>query len=109
MDVTELRECPACGSRNVVHSYLREQVICRECGNIFEPLIPPVQEKFDRVASMEFGDDTADFKPSGKGFSGKRGAIMTPKKNLKTASKSSPSKKAAPKKKAPVKKGKKKK
>ncbi|MBI4139695.1 hypothetical protein HY483_01910 [Candidatus Woesearchaeota archaeon] len=53
VDVTSLEECPACASKNVVHSILREQVICRDCGNIFEPLSPGVEEDFERVAGIE--------------------------------------------------------
>ncbi len=53
VDVTSLEECPACASKNVVHSVLREQVICRDCGNIFEPLSPGVEEDFERVAGIE--------------------------------------------------------
>lgn len=36
-DVRKLSECPDCASRNIVKSLLREQLICRECGLIFEP------------------------------------------------------------------------
>ena len=47
-DVSELHECPDCASENIVLSKNREQLICRECGLIFEPLTPEVEEQFER-------------------------------------------------------------
>ncbi len=32
--------CPDCASTNIVRSQMRDQIICRECGLIFEPLAP---------------------------------------------------------------------
>lgn len=40
VDVTDIRECPDCGSTNIIHGTIREQVICRDCGLIFEPAMP---------------------------------------------------------------------
>lgn len=40
IDVTDIRECPDCGSPNIIHGTIREQVICRDCGLIFEPAMP---------------------------------------------------------------------
>lgn len=37
MDLTTIDECPDCASQNIVFSRDREQVICRDCGLIFEP------------------------------------------------------------------------
>ncbi len=35
-----IQECPDCASQNIVHGAMREQIICRDCGLIFEPLAP---------------------------------------------------------------------
>jgi transcription initiation factor TFIIIB Brf1 subunit/transcription initiation factor TFIIB len=32
-----LNECPDCASQNIVHGLMRDQIICRDCGLIFEP------------------------------------------------------------------------
>lgn len=40
MSVQEINECPDCASPNIVHNQDREQIICRECGLIYEPLTP---------------------------------------------------------------------
>lgn len=36
-DIQKMNECPDCASQNIVHSTVREQVICRDCGLVFEP------------------------------------------------------------------------
>jgi transcription initiation factor TFIIIB Brf1 subunit/transcription initiation factor TFIIB len=46
-DIQEIKECPDCASSNIVHNLEREQVVCRECGLIYEPLTPDVEEKFE--------------------------------------------------------------
>jgi len=45
MDIKEITSCPDCGSTNIIHGTMRDQIICRDCGLIFEPLAPVVEEK----------------------------------------------------------------
>lgn len=47
-DITKITECPDCASTNIVHGS-RDQVICRDCGLIFEPLAPGLEEKFEET------------------------------------------------------------
>ncbi len=35
-----IKECPDCASENIVHSTMRDQVICKDCGLVFEPFTP---------------------------------------------------------------------
>jgi len=51
-DVCKLRECPECGSRNVICSEARQQLICKDCGCIFEPLLEEDEKKLERVAGI---------------------------------------------------------
>lgn len=51
-DVKDLRACPDCASGNVSYSDLREQIICRDCGLIFEPLIPSEEQRFEKTHGM---------------------------------------------------------
>ncbi len=51
-DVKDLQACPDCSSGNVSYSQVREQIICRDCGLIFEPLIPSIEEQFERAHGM---------------------------------------------------------
>ena len=48
-DIQQIKECPDCASSNIVHNQAREQIICRECGLIFEPLAPVLEEKFEKA------------------------------------------------------------
>lgn len=47
-----MRECPDCASMNVFYSELRDQIICRDCGVIFEPLAPELEKKFERTHGL---------------------------------------------------------
>ncbi len=48
MNVYELNTCPDCASMNVVHSKVREQLICRDCGLIYQPLAPQMEKRFKK-------------------------------------------------------------
>lgn len=43
-DIRSMNECPDCASMNIVHG-MREQIICRDCGLIFEPFAPTIAAK----------------------------------------------------------------
>ena len=47
-DITQMNECPDCASTNIVHGMMRDQVICRDCGLIFEELAPMLAVKESR-------------------------------------------------------------
>lgn len=36
--IRQIKECPDCGSDNIVYSEIRDQIVCRDCGLIYEPL-----------------------------------------------------------------------
>ena len=61
-DVCKLRECPECGSRNVVCSKTREQLICKDCGCIFEPLLEEEEKKLEEVAEIKVEEETKKVK-----------------------------------------------
>jgi len=44
----ERKECPECGSNNVVYSKISDNTICRDCGAIFAKLIPK-EEEFEKA------------------------------------------------------------
>ena len=50
MNIKEITSCPDCGSTNIIHGTVREQIICRDCGLIFEPLAPGIEEKMPLTA-----------------------------------------------------------
>ncbi len=84
-NIHEVKECPDCASENIVYDNERDQVICRDCGLIYEPLTPADEERFELAHGEEFAI----------------GSTAPPKKKVsktkaKTAKK--PAKKAKPKK-----------
>ena len=52
-DIYEVKECPECASTNILHNDKKQQVICRDCGMIFEPMAPEREEKFEKAAQFK--------------------------------------------------------
>jgi len=44
---SERKECPECGSSNVIYSKISDNTICQDCGAIFAKLIP--EEEFEKA------------------------------------------------------------
>ena len=55
-NIKEITECPDCGSTNLVYNEEKSQVICKDCGLIYEPLTPKEEKKYD----LHYRKDTAD-------------------------------------------------
>ena len=47
------KECPECGSTNVIYSKISDNTICQDCGAIFAKLIPEEEEKFERAKEQK--------------------------------------------------------
>jgi transcription initiation factor TFIIIB Brf1 subunit/transcription initiation factor TFIIB len=58
-EIAKMQECPDCASPNVVFSEVREQLICRDCGLIFEPLVTELEAKFERTHGLKLGASKA--------------------------------------------------
>lgn len=43
------KECPDCGSPNVLYESTTEQLICHDCGLIFEELPPEDEKEYERI------------------------------------------------------------
>ncbi len=52
-DIHEVKECPECASKNIIHNDKKQQVICKDCGMIFEPMSEEDEEKFEKAAGMK--------------------------------------------------------
>ena len=46
-------ECAECGSSNVRYNKKTQQTICRDCGAIFEELIPKEEKQFEKAREQE--------------------------------------------------------
>jgi transcription initiation factor TFIIIB Brf1 subunit/transcription initiation factor TFIIB len=51
-NIKEIKRCPECASTNIIHNEKKQQVICRDCGLIFEPLMPEFEEKYEKIAGI---------------------------------------------------------
>ena len=52
-DLKNIKECPDCASMNVLYSQIRDQIICRDCGLIFEPLVPELESRLERTHGLK--------------------------------------------------------
>jgi len=52
-DIHEIKECPECGSTDIIYNDKKQQVICRSCGLIYEPMTPDREEKFEKAAGLK--------------------------------------------------------
>ncbi|MBI4918433.1 hypothetical protein HY837_00760 [archaeon] len=52
-ELKKIKECPDCASMNILYSQMRDQVICRDCGLIFEPLVPEINSKVEKSHSLK--------------------------------------------------------
>jgi ribosomal protein S27E len=52
-NIKNVRECPSCCSENIVHNEARDQVVCQDCGEIFEPLAPKDEVKLEKGCKVK--------------------------------------------------------
>jgi transcription initiation factor TFIIIB Brf1 subunit/transcription initiation factor TFIIB len=55
MKMTNLKtdECAECGSKNVFYNQQTNQIICKDCGAIFEELTPKDEKKFENAHNQK--------------------------------------------------------
>ena len=46
-------ECAECGSRNVRYNEENQQIICKDCGAIFEEMAPEREKQFEKAHDQE--------------------------------------------------------
>jgi transcription initiation factor TFIIIB Brf1 subunit/transcription initiation factor TFIIB len=47
--IIKKNECPECGSNNVLFNEKKQQIVCRDCGAIFEELMPEEEKQFEKA------------------------------------------------------------
>ena len=52
-DIHEIKECPECGSVNIIYNDKKQQILCRDCGMIYEPMASKREEQFEKAAGIE--------------------------------------------------------
>lgn len=65
-DVCEVKECPDCASGNVLCDSDRQQVICRDCGLIYEPLAARDEDVLERASGSAAGSRAKRAKPKAR-------------------------------------------
>ena len=108
-DIHDIKECPDCASLNIVYNEGRQQVICRDCGLIYEPLTPDAEKQFEsshdlmprKEAPERIMIKMAEEKP--KRAKKKTAKKKAPKKQAKKKAVKKAAKKKTAKKKAPKK------
>ena len=46
-------ECVECSSKNVHYNKEKQQIVCRDCGAIFEELTPKEEKQFEKAHDQE--------------------------------------------------------
>ena len=44
-DIYQIKECPDCGGSEIIYKKSNDQVICRDCGLIYEPTVDMEKKK----------------------------------------------------------------
>ena len=47
--IHDIKECPECAGVNLVYNDTKQQVICKDCSMIYEPLTPEAEKKFQKA------------------------------------------------------------
>src|SRR3989344_7628848 len=45
-DIYQIKECPDCGSSEIIHNEKKQHVICKDCNVIYEPLTPKEEDTY---------------------------------------------------------------
>ena len=51
-DLEKVKQCPACGSSNVIYREEDDQIVCNDCGEVFSELPPKGNPKLDTTLNM---------------------------------------------------------
>lgn len=52
-DLNKIKTCTDCGSDNIFHKKTSNQIVCKDCGLIYEPLTPKEEEKFEKSHDLQ--------------------------------------------------------
>ena len=52
VNLKDVKQCPECGSNNIVYNEKLDQIVCKECGDIFSELSPEQEKKFEDASDI---------------------------------------------------------
>ncbi len=47
-----LRNCPACGSDNVIYRKVEDEMYCQDCGEVYAELAPGDEDDYERASDV---------------------------------------------------------
>ena len=52
VDLSKLKQCPSCGSDNIVYDKSNDEIICKDCRGIFSELTKDQEEQFEKASDV---------------------------------------------------------
>ena len=52
MELKDVKQCPECGSDDIVYNEKKDEIICKSCGAIFSELTPEMEKKFEKASDV---------------------------------------------------------
>ena len=52
LELSKLKQCPSCGSEEIVYDKDNDEIICKDCRNIFSELTKEQEEKFEKASDI---------------------------------------------------------
>lgn len=52
MELKDVRQCPECGSNNIIYNEEKNEIICKDCGAITSQLTPEMQKKLEKASDV---------------------------------------------------------
>jgi transcription initiation factor TFIIIB Brf1 subunit/transcription initiation factor TFIIB len=52
MNLKDIKNCPECGSDNIIYKIKEDEIVCRDCGAVFSELTPEMEKKFEKASDV---------------------------------------------------------
>jgi transcription initiation factor TFIIIB Brf1 subunit/transcription initiation factor TFIIB len=52
MELKDVKQCPECGSDNIIYRRETDEIFCRDCGAVFSELTPEMEKKFEKASDV---------------------------------------------------------
>lgn len=52
VNLSKVKQCPECGSDNIIYKKKEDEIVCKDCGLIFSELTPEQEKKFEKASDV---------------------------------------------------------
>ena len=52
IELSKLKQCPSCGSENIIYDKSKDEIICKDCRDIFSEMSKEEEEKFEKASDI---------------------------------------------------------